>query len=147
MAALFRKILCPVDFNDNSMAALDLACKLAEQNDVPLCVMHVVPFPIAASEIGPLPSESLPEWERGALVKLEEIAEKRIPKTINCQVMSRSGQPVEVIVSSEAELGADLVVMATHGRGRSAVGHFFMGSVAERVVRESACPVLVVPPR
>lgn len=147
MAGLFSKILCPVDFDDNSLAALDMACKLAEQNDVPLCVMHVVPFPIAASEIGPLPSESLPEWERGALVKLEKIAQERIPKTLKCDILSRSGQPVEVIVGSETELGADLVVMATHGRNRSAVGHFFMGSVAERVVRESICPVLVVPPR
>jgi nucleotide-binding universal stress UspA family protein len=37
--------------------------------------------------------------------------------------------------------------MATHGRKRSAVGRFFLGSVAERVVRASICPVLVVPPR
>jgi hypothetical protein len=60
MPQLFRKILCPVDFDDNSMAALDLACKVAAQNDAALCLMHVVPFPLAASEIGPLPSESLP---------------------------------------------------------------------------------------
>jgi nucleotide-binding universal stress UspA family protein len=37
--------------------------------------------------------------------------------------------------------------MATHGRNRSALGHFFLGSVAEQVVRQSTCPVLVVPPR
>lgn len=144
---LFRKILCPVDFDENSMAALDLACKLAAQNDAPVCLMHVVPFPLAASEIGPLPSESLPVWERGAQARLEQVARERIPATVRCEVMSRSGQPVEVIVGAEAELGADLVVMATHGRSRSAVGRFFMGSVAERVVRESLCPVLVVPPR
>ena len=70
MPQLFRKILCPVDFDDNSMAALDLACKVAAQNDAALCLLHVVPFPLAAGEIGPLPSESLPVWERGAQVKL-----------------------------------------------------------------------------
>jgi nucleotide-binding universal stress UspA family protein len=144
---LFRRILCPVDFDENSMAALDLACKLAAQNDAPLCLMHVVLFPLAASEIGPLPSESMPVWELGAQVKLEQIARERVPSTVRCEVMSRSGQPAEVIVGAEAELGIDLVVMATHGRSRSAVGHFFLGSVAERVARESLCPVLVVPPR
>jgi nucleotide-binding universal stress UspA family protein len=147
MAQLFRKILCPVDFDDNSMAALDLACKVAAQNDAALCLMHVVPFPLAAGEIGPLPSESLPVWEHGAQVKLEHIGRERIPSSLRCEIASRSGLPVEAILGAETELGVDLVVMATHGRSRSAVGHFFLGSVAERVVRESLCPVLVVPPR
>jgi nucleotide-binding universal stress UspA family protein len=57
------------------------------------------------------------------------------------------GLPARVIVRAEEELGLDLVVMATHGRSRSGLGHFFLESVAERVVRESFCPVLVVPPR
>jgi nucleotide-binding universal stress UspA family protein len=147
MPQLFRKILCPVDFDDNSMAALDLACKVAAQNDAALCLMHVVPFPLAASEIGPLPSESLPVWEHGAQVKLEQIGRERIPSSLRCEIASRSGPAVEAIIGAETELGVDLVVMATHGRSRSAVGHFFLGSVAERVVRESLCPVLVVPPR
>jgi len=43
-------------------------------------------------------------------------------------------------------LNADLIVMATHGHSRSAVKHLLLGSVAERVVRSSVCPVLVVPP-
>ena len=47
MAQSFRKILCPIDFDDNSIAALDLACKEPAQNDAALCLMHVVPFPIA----------------------------------------------------------------------------------------------------
>jgi len=60
--------------------------------------------------------------------------------------VSRTGLPVEVIIRLEEELVFDLVVMATHGGARSGVGHFFLGSVAERVVRRSLCPVLVVPP-
>ena len=106
------------------MAALDLACKVAAQNEASLCLLHVVPFPLAAGEIGPLPSESLPVWERGAQVKLEQIGRERIPSSVRCEIASRSGQPVDEIVA-ERELGVDLVVMATHGRSRSAVGHFF----------------------
>jgi nucleotide-binding universal stress UspA family protein len=149
MAQLFRKILCPVDFDDNSMAALDIACKLAAQNDASLCLIHVVPFPVAPlvpGNVGAVPS-SFPIWEQEAKVKLEQIGRERIPSTIQYEVVSTIGLPAEVIVRAEAERGIDLVVMATHGRSRSAVGHFFVGSVAERVVRESLCPVLIVPPR
>ena len=149
MAQLFRKILCPVDFDDNSMAALDQACKVAALNDASLYVMHVVPFPaapLAPGDIGMIPAD-FPIWEREAKAKLEQIARERIPKTIRCEILSRIGIPVEVIVRAESELGVDLVVMATHGRSRSTLGHFFLGSVAERVVRESLCPVLIIPPR
>ena len=149
MAQLFRNILCPVDFDDNSMAALDIACKLAAQNDASLCLIHVVPFPVAPlvpGNVGAVPS-SFPIWEQEAKVKLEQIGRERIPSTIQYEVVSTIGLPAEVIVRAEAERGIDLVVMATHGRSRSAVGHFFVGSVAERVVRESLCPVLIVPPR
>lgn len=59
------------------------------------------------------------------------------------RIRSEIGLPVEVIIRAEAERDVDLV----HGRSRSVVGHFFMGSVAERVVRESLCAVLIVPPR
>jgi nucleotide-binding universal stress UspA family protein len=149
MDHVFRKILCPVDFDDNSMAALDIACKIAAQNDASLCLMHVVPFPVAPltpGDVGVVPSSFL-IWEQDAKVKLQEIGRKRIPSTVQYEVLSQIGLPVEVIIRAEAERGVDLVVMATHGRSRSALGHFFIGSVAERVVRESQCPVLIVPPR
>jgi nucleotide-binding universal stress UspA family protein len=149
MAQVFRKILCPVDFDDNSMAALDLACRVAEQNDASLCLMHVIPFPVAPLAPGNLglDSSSFPAWEQQAKVKLEQIGRERIPNTLRREIVSKIGLPVGVIVREEAEWGVDLVVMATHGRSRSALGHFFIGSVAESVVRESLCPVLIVPPR
>jgi nucleotide-binding universal stress UspA family protein len=149
MAFIFHKVLCPVDFDDNSMAALDIACKIAAQNDAALCLMHVIPFPIAPlapGDVGAVPS-SFPFWEQEARMKLEQIGQQRIPNTLQREILSQIGLPVEVIIRAEAERGVDLVVMATHGRNRSVLGHFFIGSVAERVVRESLCPVLIVPPR
>ena len=144
---MFHSILCPVDFDDNSMAALDLACKAAVENNAPLALVHVVPMPVDAPEIGALPSESVPLWQDEAKAKLDEITRKRIPGSVPSTAMIRIGRPPEAIVAAAGELKADLIVMATHGRSRSAIGHFFLGSVAEQVVRESPCPVLVVPPR
>jgi nucleotide-binding universal stress UspA family protein len=52
------------------------------------------------------------------------------------------GTPYEEIVKAGKELGADLIVIGTHGR--TGMSHFLLGSVAERVVRSAPCPVLTV---
>ena len=146
MAQLFRRILSPVDFDENSINALDLACKLAAQHDAALYLIHVVPFPVAPPAPGGVAPYSFPLLEPEAKVKLEQLARKHIPSTVQYEIVSRMGLPVDVIIRLEEEMAADLVVMATHGRSRSSAGHLFLGSVAERVVRRSRCPVIVVPP-
>jgi len=147
MAKLFHKLLCPLDFDENSIAALDLACKIAVENEASICLMHVLALPVTSAEIGPVPLEPYEVLEQDARAKLEKIARERVPANLHCEIETSVGTPSHSIVAMQAKRGIDLVVMATHGRKRSAVGHFFLGSVAERVVRESVCPVLVVPPR
>jgi nucleotide-binding universal stress UspA family protein len=146
MSPIFHRILCPIDFDDNSIAALDLACKLATQNDARVYLMHADAFPIGATEIT-VPADPVPAWEEGSLAKLNEIAAARIPQGLSHEVVTRSGAPAEQIVRAVLELNIDLIVMATHGRQHSAIRHLLMGSVAESVVRESSCPVMVLPPR
>jgi nucleotide-binding universal stress UspA family protein len=144
MAQLFRRILSPIDFDENSIIALDLACKIAAQHDATLYLTHVVPFPIAPPAPGSLRFPS-----SGTGSKSEARAARtraRIPSTVRYEIVSRMGLPVDVIIRLEEELAGDLVVMATHGRSRSSASHLFLGSVAERVVRRSRCPVIVVPP-
>ena len=55
------------------------------------------------------------------------------------------GQPATAILDCSVRLPADLIVMGTHGAG--GFEHFVLGSVAEKVLRRAACPVLTVPPR
>lgn len=86
MVQLFRKILCPVDFDDNSLAALDIACKLAAQNNASLCLMHVVPFPVLApGDVETVPS-SLSIWKQEAKVSLEQIRQQRVPNTVHANL-------------------------------------------------------------
>jgi nucleotide-binding universal stress UspA family protein len=54
----------------------------------------------------------------------------------------RSGDSVEEIIQFAEESGADLIVMATHGRG--GLSHILMGSTAEQVIRKAPCPVLTL---
>ena len=65
-----------------------------------------------------------------------------IPPTVQRAVMIEIGEPGDVIIGVQSKLEADLIVMATHGR--KGLKHLVLGSVAERVVRESGVPVLTV---
>lgn len=147
MAKLFHRILCPIDFDENSLVALDLGCKLAVENEASVCLMYVLALPVTSAELGPVPLEPYEVLEKDARAKLDRIAREHVPAGVHCEIETSVGTPSHSIVAAQAKRGADLIVMATHGRKRSAVGHFLLGSVAERVVREAACPVLVVPPR
>jgi nucleotide-binding universal stress UspA family protein len=72
--------------------------------------------------------------------RLDRIAREGLPAGVRCEIEISVGTPSHSIVAAQAAHAADLIVMATHGRKRSAVGHFLLDSVAERVARESAYP-------
>jgi nucleotide-binding universal stress UspA family protein len=68
-----------------------------------------------------------------------------IPQKMKRTVIVEVGEPGERILDTERKFDADLVVMATHGR--RGIKHLVLGSVAERIVRESSVPVLTIRPR
>jgi universal stress protein A len=138
---ILKKFLCPVDF-DHSLDALDFAIRLAQQYDVKLCVLNVAPIPIGAAELTSGLEE--PFWETTAKSRLELIAKQKLVNTVGYELITRSGDAAAGIVTAAAEEHVDLIVMSTHGR--SGLSHFFLGSVAERVVREATCPVLTIRP-
>lgn len=142
MAPLFERILCPVDFDENSMAALDLAAQMAQESKGTLYVLHVVRAPFQPSEVPAQPK--LEEWERDAEARLEEVTRQRVKGKAQYNLLLKTGNPAAAIIEAERELHPNAVVMATHGR--SGLGHLLIGSVAEHVVRESACPVVTVRP-
>lgn len=89
----------------------------------------------------PLPREVL---ETAAEAQLGEFLELRRRRAYPADPAVRVGEPYAAISAEAAEWGADLVVLGTHGR--SAVERFFLGSVAEAVLRAVPCNALVVPP-
>jgi universal stress protein A len=135
---IFHRILCPIDFDDNSLSALRLSAQLAERDQATLYLMHVIRVVEEATVAAPAIFE---RDERATQSELQNIAEGQL-RGIDHQVLLRYGNPAEQIIAAESELGVELVVMATHGR--TGISHLFFGSVAEKVVRESVCPVLIV---
>ncbi len=133
-----RRVLCPIEFDVNSLAALDLACDLVRENSGTLYVLHAVPpySPLAIS--APLLFERARQFAR---IELEEIARESLGD-IDYQLLVRSGRPADEIIAAAREVKAHIIVMATHGR--TGPPRFFLGSVTEKVIRESPCPVLTM---
>ncbi len=124
------------------MAALDLAVRIAEQNDAIIYPLHVVVLPLLTGEELPVPAEP---YQRTSMAELEKIGRERLGGKVRYELLTRvipPGPAASAVLKAEEELGVDLVVMGTHGR--KGVSHFFLGSVAEQVLRESRCPVLIV---
>src|SRR6266436_9547056 len=106
------RILCAVDFDVNSLAALDLACDLVRDNGGTLYVLHVVPSVAPLLVLAP----SLVERTRHfARVRLDEVARESLSE-VDYRLFLRTGDPAEQIIAAAAELNAKMVVLATHGR-------------------------------
>jgi universal stress protein A len=144
VAKLFRRILVPHDFSDHATAALKVAAELAKAHRGRLSVLHVVyPYymaPVGMAEAVPMvpPPDLVPGLKR-RLEKLVRgvVSGARAPR-VACRV--ELGDPTQQIL--EAARRADSVVMSTEGR--TGLGHLLIGSVAEKVVRHSPCPVLTL---
>ncbi|HTW86828.1 MAG TPA: CBS domain-containing protein [Candidatus Binataceae bacterium] len=140
MAFPFKKILCPLDFDDNSLAALDVAAHLARNADGVVYVMHVVPMIITPTGT-PIYVDMYKEQEQVAREKLKEIGRKHL-SGIKHELLVQSGDPPASILGTQRRIVADLIVMATHGR--KGFSRIVLGSVAEIVMREALCPVLTI---
>jgi CBS domain-containing protein len=141
MAGLFRTILSPIDFDANSLRALDTAAELARLAGATVVVLHV----LTPGSSAPTPAQldALVEQERIAKERLAGICSGRLGD-IPYEIVTRTGDPAICIIRAEEELNVDLVVIATHASRKRP--RPFPGSVAERIIRESICPVVTVRP-
>jgi nucleotide-binding universal stress UspA family protein len=80
MSHLFKKILCPVDLQDDSVAALDLAINIADRIDASLVLMYVVATPPQAAELALEALTPYPVWERASRLKLETDRQRASPE-------------------------------------------------------------------
>jgi nucleotide-binding universal stress UspA family protein len=134
-------VVVPVDFSDASKAAVDLGLQLV---DAPghLYVVHVSPS-IFPTEIGYV-------WETYDEKQYLEAAEAALGKWLadeKYQGVKRAikmGNAGDEIVCHAQDVHAELIIIPSHGR--TGLKRLLLGSVAERVVRLAACPVLVLKP-
>jgi len=138
MKQIFKTILCPVDLDAPSIAAVEIAARLADQNEATVCLVHAITPPLQGAV------EPSPEWETTVKSRLEKITREHIGETVHCDVRIVRGEASSAIIRAAKELQADLIVMATHRY--TGLDRVLLGSVAEVIVRESRVPVLTVGP-
>lgn len=140
-----RRILCPVDFSDFSRRALDLAFAVAARSDAEITALHVTATllpPTAAFPDVPAFVPLDPTVIDRLRAELDSfVAPARTPD-VPLRTVVQEGAPVTRILKEAKELGADLIVMGTHGVG--GFERWVLGSVAEKVLRKAPCPVLTV---
>jgi len=147
----FKVILWPSDATSSAFDALKTAVEMAKTHQADLYALQVVyPVPMLSKEgfMPPAPMAfNVPKYEeeliRGTKKSLEEAIADKVPEGINVKVEVRAGEPHQVIIDFVREKKIQLIVMATHAR--KGMAHFFLGSVAEKVLRNSPVPVLAVP--
>ena len=141
-----RKILVPTDFSDLSLAAMEYATSVATHDDAEIHLIHVVEnVPAVAFHTVDLDAEAIVRnAEKKALEELKQFIAEKLNGRTDLIPIVRCGIPHEQIVDFAKREHVDLIVMATHGR--TGLAHVLMGSVVEKVVRESTIPVLTVKP-
>lgn len=141
----FRRILHPTDFSRASAPALRPAVALAKACRAPLVLLHVMtpPSPFIGKGAPPSSYADLLILARRSARRRLAAALARVRRVgVRAQAIFAEGLPADEILRAARRARADLIVMGTHGR--TGVSRVFLGSVAERVVRESRCPVLTV---
>jgi nucleotide-binding universal stress UspA family protein len=143
--ARIARIMVPTDFSAPADAALDYARDLARQFGASIDLVHVFDDPFTAvTAVGDgtvlIPVEvrnSLETYAREELRARHAVHADALPGSSHTLL---TGSTARRLVEYAEESHPDLIVMSTHGR--TGLGHLLLGSVAERVVRTAACPVL-----
>ena len=145
-AVLFRTIICPVDFSEASLAALEHAMKLAEESSAEITVLHVLEVLVEDEPSARIAGFDVPEFRRYLEKDAREKLHRVVPEEARAWCRPREevvgGRPWREILRVAKERQADLVVMGV--RGRNPVDIVLFGSTTHHVVRGARCPVLVV---
>jgi nucleotide-binding universal stress UspA family protein len=139
----FQKIVVPVDFSDESRAALDLALEIASHG-AEIHLIHAYQIVLPTPPIGGagIPADLMEAVRETAARQLDAWVDSAKGSGARVDAHLSPASPTLAIEALVDEIGADLIVMGT--RGLSGLKHVVLGSVAERTVRTAKCPVLTV---
>jgi len=143
-----RNILVPTDFSEASDQAFAMALEIAEAGRSRVFLLHVISGTLQQCVSDYAIDKSILDrvLSAGIVYSNDKLRETiaRFPESRQTKVIPdvRRGQPHEEILQEAAERNIDLIVIASHGK--TALQKYFIGSVAEKVMKEAPCPVLLV---
>ena len=143
---MIEQILVPIDFSDTSDKIIAVAVEQALAFNATIHLVHVqVPFVNAAihnMESSLAYEGASPEIRKYDQEHLDEVAEKIKSRGISTETTLVDGNPSEEILSYCEANNCDILIIGSHGHG--ALSHIILGSVSEKVLHKSPCPVMVV---
>ncbi|MDP1571197.1 MAG: universal stress protein [Vicinamibacterales bacterium] len=148
----FQRILCPIDFSDVSLRALEYAMSLAAGADARLTMLHVMVYDMsleAPDLYGTVVSDRAlsldvlrERYETYARTRLEALVPDPAQATCDVETAIGHGKPSREVLRAAEERQADLIVMGATGHG--ALDRMFFGATTQHVVRQATCPVLTL---
>ncbi|HTM23281.1 MAG TPA: universal stress protein, partial [Kofleriaceae bacterium] len=146
-----KKIVVGIDFSSGSEAAIRAAMRLARHTGAEVCLVHcgVVPehpvgIPHGLETTADAYNKILAEHLASDRARLEELHQRLSGQGVVVSQLVTDGFADTTLVKVADELGAELMVLGTHGR--TGVKRFLLGSIAERAVRLAGCNVMVARP-
>ena len=143
---VYKTILCPLDFSDASIRALEYALSLAQEADARLILLHVIEDVLSNAGVEALEHLSVSDYyqhrEQDAVARLKAVIpdEARVWSRPDHRIVR--GRAYQEILKLAADERVELVVMGVQGKG--ALNRLVFGSTTHRVIREAGCPVLTL---
>lgn len=138
MSKWLNRILCPIDLDADCTDELRLAATLGTENNAAVCLLYVAAEPVARG------SEPVPDWQQKLQSKLDALGSNWLDGKTAYDTAIWSGDPAAAIMLAAQDTKADVILMTTRCKG---LDRLILGSVAERVVRESPVPVMTIKPK
>jgi nucleotide-binding universal stress UspA family protein len=145
-----KKILVPTDFSESADKAVEHAADIAAKYHAKVVVLHVVEENVRQCAIDYLvdyciSDDFVTQFEREIMRTSNERLQKQIVNIkgakVDIEYEIKKGEPADIILDEQVKLGADLIVIASHGKAGAA--KHAIGGVTDKVVRSAACNVMV----
>ncbi len=143
---ILEKLLVTTDLSPLSLVALDYANSISETYDAKVCLVYVcdkLPSQKKLAKSSQL-REEVKRFKKRIKEKLKNLAIEKLNLAEEVEIVLLEGYPYKEIIKYAIDNNVGLIIVATHGR--TGFSHILMGSVAEKIVRYSPVPVLVVKP-
>jgi nucleotide-binding universal stress UspA family protein len=145
----YKNVLFCTDFSKNSELAFSYAFGISKRDGSALYILHVMPYPNNYPHYieGYLSSEEWAKVEEASRKAVDQNFENlylnKIKDKANVFTVALPGREDEEVIEFAKEKNIDIIVLGTHSR--TGLKHALLGSVAEKIIRQSSVPVLVVP--
>jgi universal stress protein F len=144
---MYKNILVPVDLNEKGFAdkAIELAFWHAQKANAKLHLLKVLPGVHMSMIATYFPKDAAQQMKEDVKKQLNEFAKTHLGENVDYKTYVADGKPYTTILKYAAKLDIDLIIMPSHKR--SGVDKVVLGSVATKVIQNSAVNVLVVKPQ